>query len=98
MKEELADMQKSIDDNRSRRNVIRDTIADFQDKLRKQYVEQNTAKMSLNQLDEKVNEIRKGYETIQRDQLELQRQVKRSKMIIQRFPKNWKIPNVTKKN
>ena len=76
LKKELSEMQKAIDDNRSRRNVIRDTIADFQDKLRKQYVEQNTAKMNLTQLDEKVQEIRKGYDSIEREQMELARQVR----------------------
>lgn len=76
LKKELSEMQKAIDDNRSRRNVIRDTIADFQDKLRKQYVEQNTAKMNLTQLDEKVQEIRKGYDSIEREQVELARQVR----------------------
>ena len=64
-----------IDDNRSRRNVIRDTIADFQEKLRQQYVEQNTAKMNISQLKAKAEEIRKGYEQINRDQAEIKRQV-----------------------
>mgnify|MGYP000499636504 CR=1 FL=1 len=37
--------------------MLRDTIADFQQKLRQQYVEQNTAKMNLEQLKEKEGEI-----------------------------------------
>ena len=75
LKKELEEMQKAIDDNRSRRNVIRDTIADFQEKLRQQYVEQNTAKMNISQLKVKAEEIRKGYEQINRDQAEIKRQV-----------------------
>ena len=75
LKKELEEMQKAIDDNRSRRNVIRDTIADFQEKLRQQYVEQNTAKMNISQLKAKAEEIRKGYEQINRDQAEIKRQV-----------------------
>ena len=47
LKKDMDDMQKSINDNRSKRNVIRDTIADLQEKLRQQYVAQNTAKMNI---------------------------------------------------
>ena len=46
LKHDMENMQKSIDENRSKRNVIRDAIAEFQEKLRKQYVAQNTAKMN----------------------------------------------------
>ena len=42
-------------------------IADFQDKLRQQYIEQNTAKMNIAQQEEKAEEIRGGYEQINRD-------------------------------
>lgn len=75
LKKDMEEMQKSIDDNRSQRNVIRDTIAEFQEKLRKQYVAQNTAKMNLLKIEEKIKEIQGGYEQIQRDQTELKRQV-----------------------
>lgn len=76
LKTELEEMQKSIDENRSRRNVIRDTIADFKEKLRLQYIEQNTAKMSMNQLEEKNEQIQRGYLQVQRDQMDMQRQVR----------------------
>ena len=75
LKKDMEEMQKAIDDNRSQRNVIRDTIAEFQEKLRKQYVAQNTAKMNLIKIEEKIKEIQGGYEQIQRDQAELKRQV-----------------------
>ena len=74
LKENLDNIQKSISDNRSRRNVLRDTIADFQDKLRLQYIEQNTAKMNLEQLKEKEENIRSSYRQIDRDQEDLRRQ------------------------
>ena len=54
LKKDMQEMQKSIDDNRSKRNVIRDTIADFKEKLRQQSVAQNTAKMQISQLEEKA--------------------------------------------
>ena len=76
LKTELEEMQKSIDESRSKRNVIRDTIADFKEKLRLQYIEQNTAKMSMNQLEEKNEQIQRGYLQVQRDQMDMQRQVR----------------------
>lgn len=76
LKTELEEIQHSIDENRSRRNVIRDTIADFKEKLRLQYIEQNTAKMSMNQIEEKNEQIQRGYLQVQRDQMDMQRQVR----------------------
>ena len=74
LRKELEETQKSIVENRSRRNVLRDTIADFQQKLRQQYVEQNTAKMNLEQLKEKEGEIQNSYRQIDREQEELRHQ------------------------
>lgn len=74
LKKELSEMQQSINENRSRRNVLRDTVADFQEKLRQQYVEQNTAKMNLEQIEEKEAGIKSSYEQIGREQDELKRQ------------------------
>ncbi|MDO4305702.1 MAG: chromosome segregation protein SMC [Eubacteriales bacterium] len=75
LKKDMDEMQKSINDNRSRRNVIRDAIAEFQEKLRKQYVAQNTVKLNLEQFDEKEKEIQNSYAQIQRDRTELKHQV-----------------------
>lgn len=75
LKKDMDEMQKSIDENRSKRNVIRDTIADFQEKLRGKYVAQNTAKLNLEQIQEKEKEIQSGYLQIQRDREELKHQV-----------------------
>ena len=55
--------------------MIRETIADFQEKLRQQYIEQNTAQMNIAQQEQKAEEIRSGYEQINRDQAEIRRQV-----------------------
>ncbi len=75
LKKDMDEMQKSIDENRSKRNVIRDTIAEFQEKLRGQYVAQNTAKLNLEQLQEKEKDIQNSYAQIQRDRAELKRQM-----------------------
>ncbi len=74
LKKDLLEMQTAIGDNRSRRNVLRDTIADFQEKLRQQYVDQNTARMNLEQLEEKEKDIQKSYGEIDREKEELRRQ------------------------
>lgn len=74
LKKELQELQTSIGDNRSRRNVLRDTIADFQEKLRQQYVDQNTARMNLEQLKEKEADIQKSYGQIDREKEELRHQ------------------------
>ena len=54
--------------------MLRDTIADFQEKLRQQYVDQNTARMNLEQLEEKEKDIQKSYGEIDREKEELRRQ------------------------
>lgn len=74
LKKELDATKESIGENRSKRNVLRDTIADLQQKLRQQYVEQNTAKMNLEQLQEKEDEIQNSYRQIEREQNELKQQ------------------------
>ena len=74
LKKDLSELQTAIGDNRSRRNVLRDTIADFQEKLRQQYVDQNTARMNLEQLEEKEANIQKSYQQIDREKEELRKQ------------------------
>ena len=73
LKTDMEAMQRSIDENRSRRNVMRDTIADLKDKLRKQYVEQNTAGLLLESLKEKEKEIGARLLEVKRSQEELDR-------------------------
>ena len=75
LQKDMDDMQTAINDNRSKRNVMRDTIADLQEKLRQQYVAQNTAKMNINQVEAKTKEIQAGYGEIQREQMEIRRQI-----------------------
>ena len=44
--------------------MIRDTIAEFQEKLRQKYIEQNTARMNIKQQEKKAEEIRSGYDQL----------------------------------
>ena len=78
-KEKLLETQKAIEDNRGRRNLLRDTVADFREKLRVQYVEQNTAKMNVSQLEAKLEEINGNYSRINREQEEIRRQIQEAK-------------------
>ena len=75
LKKNLLEMQKAIEDSRNQRNMIRDTVAEFQEKLQQKYIEQNTARMNIKQQEKKAEEIRGGYDQINRDQAEIKRQV-----------------------
>ena len=73
-KQELEAAQQSVLTDREQRNKFRDRISELQQRLRQQYVEQNTAKLNLEQLQKKEEEIQKTYHQIDRDQDELRRQ------------------------
>ena len=75
LKKDISEMQKAIDDNRSMRNVMRDTLADLQEKLRTQYVEQNTAEMNLSRIADRLAEIQQNYSRINREQDSIQKQI-----------------------
>ena len=75
LKKNLLEMQKAIEDSRNQRNMIRDTVAEFQEKVQQKYIEQNTARMNIKQQEKKAEEIRGGYDQINRDQAEIKRQV-----------------------
>ena len=73
LKKDLTEMQKAIDENRSQRNLLRDTIADLQDQLRRQYVEQNTAKLTLDGLEQKKKELQESFERVDLDQEDIRK-------------------------
>ena len=73
-RKELEAIQQSILADREQRNRFRDTVGELQQRLRQQYIEQNTAKMNLEQLQKKEEEIQRNYRQIDRDQDELRRQ------------------------
>ncbi|MGI6069630.1 MAG: chromosome segregation protein SMC [Blautia sp.] len=75
LKAEVEQMQASIDENRKKRNVIRDTISEMHEKLQAQYILQNTSKMNLVQLEEKKKEITDGYQRIRQENQEIEEQI-----------------------
>ena len=58
LKRELDEMQVSIDENRQKRNVLRQRIVELNEKLQSCYIKQNTARMEIQQLEDKRNESR----------------------------------------
>ena len=74
-KEEVSRLTASMEENRHKRNQLRDQISQLQEQLRSKYVAQNTAKMNLVQLNDKEQEIRDGYERIRLDQEQIRRQI-----------------------
>ena len=78
-KNDLQAIQKALEDNRQRRNLLRDTVADFQEKLRVQYVEQNTAGMNVTKVEERISQINESYARIRREQEEIRHQIQEVK-------------------
>ena len=74
-KEEVSRLTASMEENRHKRNQLRDQISQLQEQLRSKSVAQNTAKMNLAQLNDKEQEIRDGYERIRLDQEQIRRQL-----------------------
>ncbi len=76
LKEEMDQMQSSINENRDQRNTLRDAIAEVQEKIQEQYILQNTAKLHIQQLEEKRSQVLQGYERLDQDKREILRQTK----------------------
>ena len=62
------EIRQSMEDNRSRRNEMRDTVAALQQKFQEQSIQQNTARLNIEQLEKKAEEIRGGYTRIESEQ------------------------------
>ena len=70
------EIRQSMEDNRSRRNEMRDTVAALQQKFQEQSIQQNTARLNIEQLEKKAEEIRGGYTRIEREQEEIRLQAR----------------------
>lgn len=71
----LKELQRNIDESRSRRNALRDEIVQLKDKLQSEYLAQNTAKMRLNELGEKHGLTEQGYRKLKSETGELDSQL-----------------------
>ena len=70
------EIRQSMEDNRSRRNEMRDAVAALQQKFQEQSIQQNTARLNIEQLEKKAEEIRGGYTRIEREQEEIRLQAR----------------------
>lgn len=75
----LLDLQKKIDECRINRNGLRDEVVKLKDELQTEYLKQNTAKMRLNELNEKNGSTDQGYRRIQSEAAEIDQQIKEIK-------------------
>lgn len=71
----LKELQRNIDESRSRRNALRDEIVQLKDKLQSEYLAQNTARMRLNELGEKHGLTEQGYRKLKSETGELDSQL-----------------------
>ncbi len=71
LKQEMEEMQRVIEDNRSKRNVLRDTIMEMSERIQEQCILQNTASMNLTQTREKLAQTKSGYAQLKNEQDEL---------------------------
>lgn len=75
LKKDMNTMQASLEENRSRRNVLRDTRSDINEHLQKLYLQQNTAKLNITQAREKTIDLQSGFTDLQKEALEIEAQI-----------------------
>lgn len=73
-KDGLQELQIQIDESRAARNELRDELVRLRDALQEEYLAQNTAKMKLDELDEKGGSTKQGYQKVQEEASEIDRQ------------------------
>ncbi len=86
LRKDLDALNQSIDKNRSRRNALRDKIAALAEKLQKEYLVQNTAKMEISQMEARRDETVSGYHHLKDEAVEIETQmaeIKEEKLRIQ---------------
>ena len=85
---------QAIDENRSKRNALRDKIAALAEKLQKEYLVQNTAKMEISQMESRRDETASGYHHLKDEAVEIETQmaeIKEEKAA--GFRKSWMPPS-----
>ncbi len=69
------ELQNRIQETRSERNVIRDSLTELGDELQKLYLRQNTAKVNFDSARERAEAIASDYERLNREFLEIENQI-----------------------
>ncbi len=71
LKEQWEQSQKALEENRTRRNALRDEISRCKENLQQQYVSRNTEEMNLSRMEEKEKEIQESLTGVYREQEEM---------------------------
>lgn len=75
LKKDMEELQKSIDENRDKRRILRGKIVELKDSLQKEYIVQNTAKMKIKQMQSRNTETKSGYAQLKRESSEIETQI-----------------------
>ncbi|RKJ50165.1 chromosome segregation protein SMC [bacterium 1XD42-54] len=78
-KEGLLELQQQIDTCRLSRNRMRDDLVRLKDELQKEYLAQNTARLRLEELNEKNGSTDQGYRRIHTETSEIELQIREIK-------------------
>ena len=76
LQKEMYTCQKQIDDNRERRNKLREDLVTLNDKLQERQIRQNTVKLYVRQAEGKISEVQSGYTKLTGESGEIERQIK----------------------
>lgn len=74
LKKDLDKLQQSMDQNRIRRNGLRDQIAALAERLQKEYLVQNTAKLQISQMEGRRHETIADYQRLKTEGMEIENQ------------------------
>lgn len=75
LRKDLDDLNAAIDKNRTRRNALRDKITALAEKLQKEYLVQNTAKLEIGQMESRRDETTSGYHHLKDEAVEIEAQM-----------------------
>ena len=75
LKKEMEAMLSSIEENRAKRNALRDSLTEMGDALQKLYLRQNTAALNRDAALEKAEEAAEEYGKLQKERQETEQQV-----------------------
>ena len=87
---ELREIQQELEEKKNKRNEIRDLRTELNEKLQRQYIEQNTVRLNLEKAREKKTEIRLDFEALQKESLEIENQIAE----IERPSRRKKLPGI----
>ena len=72
---EIERLLEDIEDTKAARNKLRLEIEDIKGQLQRKFIEQNTARLNVNQARERKNEAAEGSEELQTEETELETQI-----------------------